>query len=137
MKIILDTNVIISSLITKGVCYEVVKYIKKRHSVFISNFIIKELKEKLKNKFKYDEKEIKEVLFFLSAYFINMGNVRITEEKCKDIDDNNILSLAIKVKADIIITGDKELLEIKVHNFVKILKPADFWRYEFEKIFQP
>lgn len=133
MKIIFDTNVIISSLIAKGVSYEVVKYAKKRHNVFISDFIIEEVKDKLKNKFNYSEQDIKKILSFLNTYFQYVGEVRETEGICRDEEDDNILFAALKIKADVIITGDNDLLVLKRYKSTDIIKPSDFWRYEIEK----
>lgn len=135
MKILFDTNVIISSFITKGVSYDVVRYAKKRHILYVSNFIIKEVKDKLKSKFKFTDKEIKQVSSFLNTYFMNVGDVKVIEKVCRDKDDNNILFAAVKEKVNVIITGDEDLLVLKKYQSIDIIKPADFWRYEFEKIF--
>ena len=134
MKILFDANVIISALIVKGVSFEVVKYAKKKHNVFISDFIIREIKNKLKNKFKFNDKEIKKVLSFLNTYFQNAGKVENIERVCRDKEDDSILSAGLKIKADVIITGDDDLLSLKRYKSIDIIKPSDFWRYEVDKI---
>jgi putative PIN family toxin of toxin-antitoxin system len=132
MKILFDTNVVISSLLTKGMSFEVLKYAKKRHNVFVSDFVIKEVRDKLENKLKFSDKEIEKALSFLNTHFQNVEVEKI-ERVCRDREDDNILSAALKIKADVIITGDDDLLVLKRYKSIDIIKPSDFWRYEIEK----
>ena len=48
-----------------------------------------------------------------------------SEEQVRDIDDRPILRAAIAAKADIIVTGDFDLLEAEI-SYPKILTPAQF-----------
>jgi len=60
--------------------------------------------------------------------------LRIREGKLgRDSDDDNILSCALNGNADLIITGDKDLLILKEFNGIPIFSPGDFWRYERKK----
>ena len=45
---------------------------------------------------------------------------------CRDPDDNIILSLALDGKADYIVSGDKDLLDISPFQDIPIIKPAEF-----------
>ena len=53
MKIVLDTNVLIAALISRGVCHEVLEHCVMRHVLFTSEFILEETQEKLIEKFGY------------------------------------------------------------------------------------
>ena len=48
---------------------------------------------------------------------------------CRDNDDNYIIEAAVKVNADAIITGDKDLLVLKKYNNVSILSPREFYMF--------
>ncbi len=62
MTIILDTNVLIAAFISpQGICHEVFEMSIYNHTLFTSNFILGELRNKLKIKFNYSEKEVEEV----------------------------------------------------------------------------
>ena len=50
----------------------------------------------------------------------------LTINMCRDTSDNKILELAISGKADIIITGDRDLLVLHPFRGVSILSPADY-----------
>lgn len=45
---------------------------------------------------------------------------------CRDPDDNVILSLALDGKADYIVSGDKDLLDISSFRNIPIIKPVEF-----------
>jgi predicted nucleic acid-binding protein len=55
---------------------------------------------------------------------------KITDNICRDKDDNNIIALAVSAKADFIITGDKDLLVLKKYKSIRIVSPREFWEVE-------
>jgi len=133
MKILFDTNVLIASIITHGSCFEVFEHCLRNYEIITSDFIIKELEEKLKNKFHYTQIEINEIKLLL---FERIKNIGLSEKKIikeiKDKDDYNILSTAIKGKCNCIITGDKELVNLKKYKNIDIILPKNFWEYEIK-----
>lgn len=131
MIIVLDTNVLIAAFISSsGICHEVFELSAHNHSLAISEFILSEIKEKLYSKFYYSEKEIAEVINLLLLKF---SVVKIIEGKiniCRDKDDNNILETAVAAKADVIISGDKDLLVLKKYKNIGIISPREFYNLE-------
>jgi putative PIN family toxin of toxin-antitoxin system len=53
MRVVIDTNVLISSFIGRGSSHKVLEHCVRNHHVVISQFILDELREKLTGKFKY------------------------------------------------------------------------------------
>jgi putative PIN family toxin of toxin-antitoxin system len=45
---------------------------------------------------------------------------------CRDPDDNILLALTVDGKADYIVSGDKDLLDLVTFEEIPIVKPADF-----------
>jgi putative PIN family toxin of toxin-antitoxin system len=80
MRIVLDTNVLIASLISRGKCYALVEHSLKVHEIISSTFILNELSEKLQKKFKYDTNEITEALSIFQAKMeiVKPSNIRAT-----------------------------------------------------------
>jgi putative PIN family toxin of toxin-antitoxin system len=126
MKIVFDTNVLLSAFITQGLSTRVLDICIDYHQLFISEFIINEVVEKLEKKFKVNNTEIKKVKNFLINAFVNIKPESEKPSICRDRDDNNILHLADYINADIIITGDKDLLDLKVFNKIDIITPRQF-----------
>lgn len=67
MKIIFDTNVLLSGFLTKGFSFEVLDYCISNFEVYISNWIKAELFRHLENKFKLLDEEILLVKNFIDS----------------------------------------------------------------------
>ncbi|MDF3818926.1 putative toxin-antitoxin system toxin component, PIN family [Leptospira sp. 96542] len=126
MKIILDTNVLLSNYLFQGYTADVFEHIWLNHEIFLSDWILNEFKEKCQNKFKISTILINEILKHLKqgSKIVNpTGTIPI---ECQDPDDNNVLHLAKFINANFIITGDKDLLNMKPFNTTEIISPRDY-----------
>lgn len=130
MKVLFDTNVLLSAFLAEGLCSKILLRAKDgQFELYTCPFIIKEFKEKLENKFSATKAEIKEALTLLKeiSYIVNPDESNITVKGvCRDIDDDSVLACALTAKADYIVTGDPDLLILKNYKTVKILNPRDF-----------
>jgi len=126
MRIIFDTNVILSAFLTQGLSSRVLDISIDRHNIFISQWIIDEVSDKLKNKFNIPANNLSQVLSFIQSEFKVIKPEGTMPEICRDKYDNNILHLAGHVKADLIITGDKDLLNLISYNNIAIVNPREF-----------
>lgn len=126
MSIVFDTNVIISALLTHGLSSRVLDIAIDRHRIFISPWIIDEITNVLQKKFKVTTADLKRVSEFIEDVFEIAEPKGTVPEICHDKDDNNILHLAHYVKAGLIITGDKDLLDITNYKGTPIVSPRRF-----------
>ncbi|HDY99887.1 MAG TPA: putative toxin-antitoxin system toxin component, PIN family [Nitrospirae bacterium] len=130
MKIIFDTNVLISAFIATGPAKDVFEYIIENHDVILSPYILKELREKLVGKLGFALEEYKEIKEMLTGSVIisveKSGKIRSFSDK-KDLP---ILNLCISVQADLLITGDKQIRKLKRIGNTKIVSPSEFWNIE-------
>ena len=127
MKVVLDTNVIIASFASRGLCYSVFELCLDRFDIIISPFLIDEVKTNLSKKLKLPSSIIREVIEFLSENAALIDIDEIPKGVCKDPEDAKLLALAQKSEAAYLITGDKDLLAIKKFTSSKILSPRKFW----------
>ncbi len=127
MKIVLDANVIISALGTRGLCAEVFEYGLHQHEIIISRSILEEVLRSLKHAFGFPPKKLREHRkFFLSAIkIVETGD--LPASVCRDPDDAHVLSAAWAEKVDVIVTGDKDLLTLSEFRGIPILSVRDFW----------
>lgn len=133
MKIVFDTNVILSALITQGLSSRVLNICIDKHQLFISPWIVNEVLVKLNVKIHVPKPEIERASLFLDAIFNIILPKGDLPAICRDKDDNNILLLAQNVNANIIITGDNDLLSLKAYLKTKIISPRQF----IEKYYKP
>jgi hypothetical protein len=122
-KVILDTNLWISFLITKNYNF-IDKFVEnKRVTLIFSKELIQEfLTVATRPKFQkyFTDQDIQKLL----RSFDNFAKIIETTsniEICRDFKDNFLLNLAIDSKADFLVTGDNDLLELKRIEKTKIL----------------
>ena len=128
MKVILDTNVLLSAFLTDGLCSRILKRARLKHFSFIfCTPVMNETKRLLKDKFLLNDLEIEFFLSILSEAAVEMYTpVGVLSGVCRDPDDDVILLCAAEIQADFLVTGDKDLLELKVYQNFQILSPSNF-----------
>ena len=126
MRIILDSNVIISALTTQGLSSRILDICIDKHIMFTSSFIIEEVTRILSSKFKVDNDKITRITTFIQQAMIKIEPTGIKPICCRDDDDNNVLHLAGFINAELIITGDSDLLILQTYKSTNIIKPRQF-----------
>ncbi len=124
---VIDTNVLISAaLSSKGVPAKLVHYCLENGALVFSSATFEELRTRLyKPKFDpYISLEFRNQLlhdFNASAVWVEIGKVG---KYCRDRDDDIFIETALQSKADLLITGDQDLLTAKPVKNVRIVSPA-------------
>ena len=133
MKVVLDTNVLISAFISHGVCNELLEYCALNHEIILSEFILGELEEKLTGKFGFSKHEINSVIRILKSRCTIVQTEVLPFPVSRDPDDDNIIAAAIAGLCDCIVTGDKDLLVLNQVSGIQIIPPNRFWIFESNK----
>ncbi len=127
MRIVLDTNVIIAAFAARGLCADVLAVCLENHRIIISRHIISEVKRVLEKKIRLPKKFIKEIADYLKDVTEIVEPEAVDPSVCRDRDDTLIIGTALEGDAEIIITGDDDLLDLKQYRKVKIMTPREFW----------
>lgn len=120
MRLVLDTNVIISALLFDGSPERVLlRSLGGSHDLIISPYIISETTRILENKFAIDESTLELLQQLLSeselVYFEPFLDIVAGKP------DNRILETAVKGGANYLVTGDKLLLKLKKYKDIQIV----------------
>jgi uncharacterized protein len=127
-KVILDTNLWISFLISKRLDEIDNLIIDGKIKLIFSKESIEEFISVVKRpKFKkcFSDNDINNLLGLFDNYG-KLIDVSLEITDCRDFKDNFLLSLAIESKSDYLVTGDTDLLIIKKIKKTKILNWTDF-----------
>lgn len=125
-KIVVDTNVIISAIIFGGKPRKIIKLIQENKvTASTSPILIAELLEILAKKFQFTPDKIELVQELIKENFAIVYPSEIVHI-ASDEDDNRVLEAALKGNSNYIVTGDKDLLDIRIFKNISILKPDDF-----------
>lgn len=127
-RVILDTNLLISFLISKKLTFiDGLIFNGKIKLVFskelIEEFITVAKRPKLEKFF--SDVDIKEILRLFESYG-TLVKVKLKVNMCRDKKDNFLLALAIESKANFLITSDSDLLSLKKIEKTKILTWKEF-----------
>jgi len=128
MKVVLDTNVVISGIFFSGPPYKILQAWRAKDIQIVASVeIINEYRrvaKELADQFSgIDVEEIFELIVVHSELIDDQG---FTVSVCEDPDDDKFLSCAIASGSKIIVSGDKHLLKISGFRGISILKPREF-----------
>lgn len=130
-KIILDTNVIVSSVIQRNYPYLIVDYcIEGNANICISDAIFQEYLQVLARPKFARFPDFKINAEFLLARLNELSKIYEPKSKLKIIEDefdNRFLELADISNADFIITGNTNDFTMKSYKETKIVTPRDYW----------
>jgi len=137
-RVVVDTGVLISSFIFGGVPKKILLHLSEKTQPFVSHDILSEYREvplELEAEDKITHEQLKILLAGISAFIMHakIAHVRKSISICRDKADNVILECCLAAKADYLITGDRDLLEIDKHSLssiglkkLKILSPRSY-----------
>lgn len=135
MKIVIDTNVIISAIFFGGQPRRILEHLfKDDFSAFVSPEIVKEYIETYNEIHrKYNDKGNSAILQKIVEKS-EMISPEIKINVCRDPDDNKFISCALQAKCLYIVGGDNDLLSLGKVEEVEIIKVGEFLnRLETEK----
>lgn len=126
IRVVLDTNILISSIFWKGNPYEVVRRgLLREYRLVTSAEILDEAVNKLRHKFRFPEESIQELVDILLAC-CHVVEPTSKFDVVRDKSDNKIIECAFDSKADHIVTGDPDLLDLKEFKGIRIVTAKEF-----------
>ena len=132
MRVVLDTNVLVSAFIVAGVCSRLISHCisSRRITIILSVSILSEFRNTLASKFGHGREDIRGRLEALIEAAEIVEPATFDTQICRDPDDDAILGTAVAGNADCIVTGDSDLLVLGQFEGVDIVSPSEFARYE-------
>ena len=128
MRVVLDTNVIVSGLNFPGnerIILELA--LRGRFELYLSLFILDEVAGVLGRKFNWDEERLSQAVRTLANAAIVIEPPRLPSVIGDSHADNRILECAVEAEADHLVTGDRRhLLPLGEHEGARILNAPRF-----------
>jgi len=125
VRVVLDTNVFTAAVVADGLCRDLVRVRVLPHKLLTSPPLLRELRTTLHKKFAVDPVELL-LLSQLNEEVEIVAPVRLGRRVCRDKSDDIVLATGIAGKADVIVTGDDDLLVLKQFRGIRILSPRQF-----------
>ncbi len=133
LRIVLDTNVIVSGVISPhGAPRQILEaWHQKKFVLLTSEAIILEVSRvlhypRLQETYQLSEADIQVVLDSLLNETHLLADL-YEVQRSRDPDDNVLLACALEGKADYLVSGDSDLLEIKYYHGTQIVSPRQIF----------
>jgi putative PIN family toxin of toxin-antitoxin system len=129
VRIALDTSVLIAAHISRaGVCAEMLEDVLLHHELVTSEFILEELGRKLVEKFNFPQREADQVAAYLRRASIVVVPADLPPDVCRDPTDIPVLGTAVGGECTLLVSVDRDLLDMGSIDDIPIIRPGDYWR---------
>jgi putative PIN family toxin of toxin-antitoxin system len=132
VRVVLDTNVVLSALLWRGTPYRLFEAIRRREQVhlFTSAVLLRELAEVLVRPVSAKRLAIlgcapHQVLADYADAVDLVTPVATLPIIPADPDDDHVLAAALSAKADLLVSGDRHLLNLRVYEGTRIVGPTE------------
>lgn len=127
MRVCLDTNVLVAAFATRGLCSDVLRTVLTEHELVLGEVILVEFRRALERKLRLSEDRIATAEATFSGLDIVAKPSEPSSMAVRDRDDRWIIATAVAGTADVLVTGDDDLLAVASEAPLPILSPRSFW----------
>ncbi len=127
MRVFLDTNVLVSAFATRGLCADVFRYVLAEHELITGEVNIVELRRVLRDRIRVPASSIAAIEQLLRDQVIIPKPAEPHPLPIRDAGDRWVLASAVLGKADVLVTGDSDLLDMASRAPLPIVDPRGFW----------
>ncbi len=127
MKVFLDTNVLVSAYTARGICADLLRYILADHELLTGEVNLVELRRVLRDRFRASPELTAVVEAELRDATIVPKPATPSSLPVSDPDDRWVLASAIEGHADLLVTGDQDLLAVASQSPLIIVDPRGCW----------
>jgi putative PIN family toxin of toxin-antitoxin system len=129
VRIVLDSSVLIATHITRaGVCAELLEDLLLHHELVISDFILEELRRTLSEIFGFPARDVNQVAAFLRRVAVVVLPADLPSDLCRDPTDLPVLGTAVAGECSLLISVDRDLLDLRTIQEIPIVRPGEYWR---------
>jgi len=131
VRVVLDTNVLLSGLFVRGLCEAVLDACVASDGclIVLSEHLLREFERHAQKTFHAPSREIREAMKFLRDHAEIVTPAEVAAKSCRDADDLPVLGTLVAGQADCLVTGDKDLLTLGKFNGRPILSPRQFYEH--------
>lgn len=128
MRVVLDTNVVVSGVFFKGAPFEILQaWHRERFQLCMSPEIILEYEAVLRRlRDRFPGVDALGILAVVVSNAEVVDSPSLEEPVSADPDDDKFIACAVVARAHFLVSGDRDLLDVEAHGGVRIVKPRAF-----------
>jgi putative PIN family toxin of toxin-antitoxin system len=127
VKVFFDTNVLISAFTTRGLSADLFRLVLAEHELLTGDVNLTEFRRVLRQRFRVPAPDIAVAEEQLRAHTIVPKPAAPSDLPVRDADDAWVLASAVAGGADMLVTGDKDLLSIAAKAPLLVVDPRSCW----------
>ena len=127
MRVCLDSNVLVSAFATRGLAADVLRVVLAEHELLVPVVVLTEVERVLREKFQLPAAAWAVAKQILDSQTAVPQPATILRVAIRDPDDAWVLASAVAGAAEMLITGDADLLSVAAESPIPILTPRAFW----------
>ena len=129
MRVALDTNVLVAAFATRGLCSDLFRLVLAGHELVVTEILLRELDRALALKLKLPSEKRDGLVEFVASFRAAEIHPVPTRIEVRDPDDIEVVRSVIAAGAQILVSGDKDLLEAATAPTagLQIVSPRGFW----------
>ena len=127
MRVCLDTNVLVSAVATRGICADILQVVLAEHLLVLGETVLAQFRRVLREKMHVPEAAISEAEALLRREAVVITQSAEIAVELRDPDDVLVLAEAGASLADVLVTGDRDFLDVADRLPVEALSPRQFW----------
>jgi uncharacterized protein len=127
LKVFLDTNVLVAAFATRGLCSDVLRTVLSEHELILGEVVLTEFRRVLSGKLKVPADRIRAAEAVFEGIPVVPKPKQPSTLQVRDGSDRWVLATAEAGGADVLVTGDDDLLAVAGESALRIASPRAFW----------
>jgi putative PIN family toxin of toxin-antitoxin system len=125
-RICLDSNVLVAAFVARGLCADLLKLVVSEYELVIPEVVAEEVRRVLTTKLKASQTALSAAEAVLERCEIVPASNLPSPISLSDPDDEHVLAEAISADAEVLVSGDQDLLVVAEASPIRILSPRAF-----------
>jgi len=129
VRVAIDSSVLVAAHISRdGVCAELLEHVLLDDELVVFDFILRELARKLLQKFGFAQEDVDRIGGFLRRAAMVVAPANLPIEICRDPEDVPVLGTAVAGECALLVSVDRDLLDMHSVQGIPIVRPGEYWR---------
>ena len=125
-RVCLDSNVIVAAFASRGLCADLLRAVLAEHELVLPEVVAEEVRRVLTKKFKLTPDAIDALNAVLDRCDVIPRTSEVSPVSVRDPDDELVLAGALLGRAQVLVSGDTDLLAVAAESPIPIVTPRHF-----------